>query len=454
MLPPLALLRSRLIAIVADKGRQGHDIEGLVPAIKALPDSYDAMDAMARRLAALPMRAEWPHVEPDGLDAIRAECPQWPSAPIASVDPVASAPRVVAAFLGAVCGCSLGKPLEISTDLARIRAAAEKVGEWPLRDYVSEGLLEAIGGRHPDWHDTVRGRIAYVAPDDDLNYTILGMLLLEQHGGETTPRDLAMAWLHNLPLGWQWGPERTVGLRCGLWSLDDAIMWNGSQPPNDWTQLWNPGDEFCGALIRADAYGYACPGDPGRAAALAWRDASFTHRRTGLYGTMFAAAAIAAAFVVRDPLEIFRQALRVVPARSRFHRVVEQSLAMVARLIEEPVMIHSNYQRVHETFSEYGHCWIYQEIGTVINTLRFATDVGDGIGKQVAQGNDTDSFGCTAGSILGAWFGPGHLEPRWLTPFNDTIMTTLATFQERSLSAVARRMGRLPARLAGGTATA
>ena len=32
---------------------------------------------------------------------------------------------------------------------------------------------------------------------------------------------------------------------------------------------------------------------------LAWRDASFTHRKTGVYATMFVAAAIATAFVER-----------------------------------------------------------------------------------------------------------------------------------------------------------
>ena len=38
-------------------------------------------------------------------------------------------------------------------------------------------------------------------------------------------------------------------------------------------------------MIRADAYGYACPGRPELAAELAWRDAGLTHRRTGIYGT-------------------------------------------------------------------------------------------------------------------------------------------------------------------------
>jgi ADP-ribosylglycohydrolase len=87
---------------------------------------------------------------------------------------------------------------------------------------------------------------------------------------------------------------------------------------------------------------------------------------------------------------------------------------------------------------------VLQEVGTLVNTLRFAEDVGDGFCKQVMQGNDTDSFGATVGSILGAWFGPGHLDERWTEPFQDRIHVALAAFWETSLSALAARMGRLP----------
>ena len=52
----------------------------------------------------------------------------------------------------------------------------------------------------------------------------------------------------------------------------------------------------------------------------------------------------------------------------------------------------------------------------------------------MTQENDTDSFGATAGSILGAYFGPKGLDERWLAPFNDDLRTGLARFYERSLS--------------------
>jgi hypothetical protein len=112
------------------------------------------------------------------------------------------------------------------------------------------------------------------------------------------------------------------------------------------------------------------------------------------------------------------------------------------------------YRRIHARYGEYGHCLIYQEVGTLINAFRFAKGVGNGICIQVSQGNDTASFGATAGSILGAYFGPESLEERWLAPFNDDLRTGLARFWDapkgrtRSLSKVAKRMGELPKRIA------
>lgn len=445
MLPTLNGLRNSLLQNVASKVAQGHECSGLARALKDAPASYDALWELAQRLATAPLRSDWTWVEPNDLDAIRAECPAWPVSPVTPVDPTAIIPRVEAAFLTSVCGCILGKPLEISTDLATIRTASEAVGEWPLRDYISEKMLVALGRRHGDAAYTTRDVLRFAGADDDLNYSILGMLLLERHGAAFTTDQVANLWFTHLACGWQWGPERILNMRYAqatIYTSKDSFDWRAAG------DIANPGDEQCGALIRADAYGYACPGDPGQAAALAWKDAIYTHRRTGLYGTMFAAAAIAAAFTARDWRGIFEPALACIPARSRFADTVRRSIAMIADASDWL----DGYQRVHLAFKEHGHCQVYQEIGTVINTLRFARDCGDGICMQVSQGNDTDSFGCTAGSILGAFHGPTALPAQWLAPFQDTIHTSIAGFTEQRLSVVARRMGQLPLRLSGALA--
>lgn len=440
MFPTYDHLREMLRVVLLDKEGQGHAVDGLVEELHDLPDSYDHIHAFAQRLARLPLRADWPYTEPDSLEAIWAECdPARPLGALATVDPADASARAEAAFLGSVSGCVLGKPLEVNPTLEEIRRALGAAEAWPLADYVPVEALDALGRRHRSWTETTRGSITFVAPDDDMNYTILGMLVLEEHGPHFTSADVRDLWLRHLPIGMTFGPERTLLVKAGINHLP------GGEPgrTDEWVRVLNPGDEKCGALIRADAYGYACPGRPALAAEMAWRDASWTHRRTGIYGAMFVAAAIAAAAVLRDPLEVFRAALRFVPQRSRFYEIVSDCLEQVAAADDWL----DGYERIHSRYARYGHCLVYQECGTLMNTLRFAESVGHGICLQVSQGNDTDSFGATAGSLLGAYFGPGHLEERWLAPFRDDLRTTLAQFHERSLSAVAARMGELPSRV-------
>ncbi len=438
-------LRTHLAVVLENKAQQGHDTSGLSDRLAHLPDSYDALHSFSLELSDLPMRPDWTYVEPSDWAGILEGCdPTRPLEPLAVLSPAEESSRIEAAFLGSVCGCILGKPIEINPTLEEIRAALEPLGEWPLRDYLTRQAAFAFErGPHHDWVETVRENLRFVAPDDDLNYTLLGMMVLEQYGLNFTRQELLRLWMHYLPFGFTFGPERTVLTRASL----NALTADWTEPDDDTLEGWvtnlNPDDEACGAMIRADAYGYACPGNPALAAQLAWRDASLTHRRTGMYGTMFAAAAISSAFVCRDPLEIFSTALKFVPQKSRFYRIVSDSLNEVAAAGDWL----EGYARIHSRYGEYSHCQVYQESGTLINTLRFAQSVGDGICKQVMQGNDTDSYGATAGSILGAYFGPGHLEDRWIAPFDDRLQTKLAGFSEHRLGAVAARLGQLPGRL-------
>lgn len=403
------------------------------------------MWTFALRLADLPLRDDWQFFEPSGLEEIWEECdPDRPLGSIGTCSNEEARQRVKAAFLGSVRGCMLGKPVEANASYEELKRAGIAAGEWPLRNYITENFLASFGRRHPSWGETVRENIKWVAPDDDINYTIMGMLLLEKSGIHFTAESVKNQWLQQLPIAATFGPERRMLYKAATTLMPKKHELRAPRF-EEWVTVFNAGEEACGALIRADAYGYACPGNPALAAELAWRDASWTHRRTGIYGAMFVAAAIAAAQVLDDRSAVFETALQFVPRRSRFHSTVTESLLLVAQAADW----QDGYDKVHERFGEYGFCCIHQEVGTLINTLRFARDIGDGICMQVMQGNDTDSFGATAGSILGAYFGPGHLDESWLEPFNDMIHVNLGSFYETSLTAVAERMADLPGRVRG-----
>ena len=461
MLIGIQNLRKRLQGVILNKGEQGYQIDGLEKKLATLPDSYDSLIDFTKTLSDLPVRSDWQYTEPNDIAEIWSESdPNRSLSPIKTISLEDSSKRVEAAFLGSISGCILGKPLEASFTGNEIRSALKNINEWPMEYYVSEKIKNHLPRVHNSFSETARERIQYVAPDDDINYTIMGMLILEKFGPEFTHSNIEELWLHHLPINTTFGPERTILIKSGLDSLNffslASFLEKGGVGPSNTHQIkkndtlinvlndnLNPGDELCGAAIRADAYGYAYPGNPAMAANLAWKDASFTHNRTGIYGTMFIAAAIACAQVLDDRMEVFNTALQYVPQRSRFYERVSACISFV----NQSDNWEGAYSLINNKFGEYGHCRIYQEIGMLVNTLKFAKDVGNGICIQVSQGADTDSFGATAGSLLGAYFGPGYLHSKWIDPFNDDIHSGLAWFFERSIKKLSQRMGNLPIKM-------
>lgn len=426
------VLAQRIEETLFTMNEQGYEVTDAFAKLSEAESSADALLALADEIRTLPMQADWPYEEPSDWESILASLPDPPKKK--PIDPERAAAKVRTGFLSSVCGCILGKPIEFNPSLADIREGFSKVGEWPIRDYISLAALDTLGRKQLCWKTTCRETIRFAASDDDLNYSVMGMLNLEENGENFTQNQLATLWGRRLAPHFCWGPEREMLLRIGVHDPGGEVY------DPEWPDWLNRGSELCGAMIRADAYGYACPGDPLRAAKMAWRDAAMTHRKNGIYGTMFAAAAIAAACTAETPAEIFEQALRCVPPKSRFAERVSRGLELV-RASSDWL---DGYEKIHAELHDFCHCRVYQESADMINTLFHAKDVGDGICMQVMQGNDTDSYGCTVGSILGCFFGPEGLEERWLAPFGDRIVLGMTDAPETSLSALAERMSRLP----------
>lgn len=445
MLPTPAQLVALIHRAISTLESTGHDTAGLENELLAVADreSYDALLVFAERLTQLPKRKDWRYVEPIAWGEVLDECdPDRATTPSTEIDPADAAVRIRAGWRASVAGCQLGKRLEVMPSLAELRDAFTKVGQWPIDDYVSEEALLALGRHHAT--GPIRGEVGPAHADDDQNYTVLGMLNLEQHGPDFTHDDLRRLWEIHLPIRTTWGPERR-GLAS--WSVAVSNESADDDPHPVLHDLLVFGDLWCGAQIRADAYGYACPGDPPRAAELAYRDATLNHRHTGAYATAWTAAALAAAFVVDEPLDMFRVAQQYVPQRSRFAEAMSRAL----RMVEDADDWLAGYEMIHAAFADFGHCHVLQESATLINTLHFAASVGDGICKQVMQGNDTDSYAATAGALLGVFHADNpakQLEPRWLEPFKNRIHIGLAGFHDTDLAAIGNRLAALPSRTA------
>lgn len=176
--------------------------------------------------------------------------------------------RLAGALYGRMAGCTLGAPVEF-WPIAEMAALAEENGDdFPPTDYWSyvpdpELKRYATSLRH----SYSRHGISGVPVDDDLIYTLLGLLIADEHGLDFTTEDVAQTWMKYLPFACT---AEDVALR----NIKNRIPASQAGSTN------NPYAEWIGAAIRADPWGYMAPGWPERAAAMAYRDAYLSHPET------------------------------------------------------------------------------------------------------------------------------------------------------------------------------
>ncbi|MFF1638599.1 ADP-ribosylglycohydrolase family protein [Streptomyces sp. NPDC058246] len=380
--------------------------------------------------------------EPTDLEKIRTRCPNWPTeatvgmraargdappaesgtppTPGRAPTPVLTQGRLEAAWLGRAVGCLLGKPVE-KLPLQGIRELARATGNWPLHTwFTARGAPAALLRTHPWNKRSARTSLAEnidgMPEDDDLNYPLLNLLLLQRHGRDFTTTDVARLWLDELPAGRTFTAER-IAYRNLL---------SGIEPPHT-ARHRNPFREWIGALIRADVHGWTNPGDPAAAAEQAHRDATLTHTANGVYAAMFTAATIAAAATgTSDVHACLGTGLTVVPPASRLAHAVRHAIQLARTTTDFDTVV----DELHTTHSAYH--WVHALPNTALIAAALTHADGDFSGsicRAVSGGWDTDSNGATAGSIAGLLAGdPGALPDRWTSPLKNRLATSIADF--------------------------
>ncbi|AYN38561.1 ADP-ribosylglycohydrolase family protein [Streptomyces dangxiongensis] len=344
------------------------------------------------------------------------------------------ADRIHGGWLGRIAGNMLGKPVEQGEVWTRDRIDRylRRAAALPLTDYLPEPADPAeAADLRPEWRLCVRGRIHGSSRDDDIDYAILGLHLLETHGFAFSTEQVGDLWLLRLPYLQTFTAERAAYRNLA----------NGLKPPLTATYD-NPYQEWIGALIRADVYGWTCPGDPVRAAGLARRDAVLSHTGNGVYGAMFAAALIAAAFTAPAVRGALDSALAVIPASSRLARTVRR----VAALHETRLPWEETVATVATETAGLG--WIHTVPNAAVLTAGLLYGDGDftrTIALTVRGGLDTDSNGATAGSVAGVFTGADAIPAPWRDPLEDTVRSAVFGFDGVRISALAERTLRLAA---------
>ncbi|MBN1341186.1 MAG: ADP-ribosylglycohydrolase family protein [Phycisphaerae bacterium] len=361
--------------------------------------------------------------EPDDLRGIRRLRPKGPRKLELTMTDEQLHDRLLGAWLGRAAGCILGCPVE-GHDSAAIEAYAKQIGQkWPLEDYWKACATPDEIRYGAPVRVYTKPHLKRIERDDDLTYTVLGLLILEANGPEFTTEDVGRAWLKHLPMA------------CTAEHVALENLRGGVRPPRTAVRN-NPYNEWIGADIRSDPWGYAAAGLPELAAEMAHRDARLSHVKNGIYGEMFFSAMISAAFVVDDVDELVRIGLSEIPRQCRLARAVR----LGQKWIKADGDWRKTLARVNRRFAGMHHVHTINNAVLTIAGLYYGEgDFTKTIGVTVSMGYDNDCTGATAGSICGAMLGAKKLPARWTKPLGDDVLTYIKGAERLKSSGLARR---------------
>ena len=254
-------------------------------------------------------------------------------------------------------------------------------------------------------------------PNDDLDLQLVWLKLLEDNGAAvpTLPQfaDHWLKYLRTYPYS-----EYGACLRN---------MENGLRPPVSGCFM-NAFVDNMGSPIRSEIWACVAPGDPQLAAATAYRDALLDHAGgEGVHGEMFWAAVQSAAFVIRDPRELIRIGLAMIPLTSHVSRAIRETLWCYDNALNWAQAREHIAQRYSDPNPLGGRGYGHPSLAapnhgfTIIGWL-WGEDFADKLRKAVNCGYDTDCTGATLAALLGILGGTAGIPEKWRKPVGEGIV--------------------------------
>lgn len=346
--------------------------------------------------------------------------------------------HLTAAWQGRISGCQLGKAVEVFSMRQGQAALTEHLGAagaLPLRDYVPLPAQEVPDGMIAG---CCKGQFEASAADDDINYSVLALIALETHGAELSTEDVARLWLNHLPVGMTFTAERAAYRTL----LNRAAEWfpQGAAPGFDVTECAdNDFNDWIGAQIRADVYGWVTPGRPQLGAEFARRDAALSHRSDGIYGAMFVAATGSACWHAESLTAAVDAGAKQIPADSGAARAIELACQNLGAGGDAAIRAY---------YAELSPVHVLNNLALVVwALLSFADDYAAAIGEVVAAGLDTDCNGATVGGLWGLFHG--EVPGQWTDPWQGEVGVSLAGHDRITLDELVKRTVDVARQLAG-----
>ena len=400
-----------------DEGLDIEEYKDVFEAVLRLPVSETKKkmgDALFEAVLAAKRKEGYKYIEPSDLEGIRDLCKEYPLT--GKVDKKNLEKQIHGAWMGRVCGCMLGKTLE-GVKLHELVPFLKGSDNYPMHRYVYRSdVTEEVAQKYtyPLASKKFADEINGMPEDDDTNYVVLAQVLIDKYGKDFTPWDVSQVWISSQGKNSYCTAERVAYIN----------FMNGYKPPQS-AMYQNPYREWIGAQIRGDYFGYINPGNPKLAAEMAWRDASISHVKNGIYGEMFVSAMLAAAAVTNDMEEIILAGLGQIPHTSRLY----EDIMSILEDYKAGVSQKEAFDKIHSKYNDrLSHWWCHtiSNADIVVASLLYGEgDYAKSICMAVEAAFDTDCNGATVGSVIGMAYGIDSIPEYWQKPINDTLETTI-----------------------------
>ena len=275
-----------------------------------------------------------------------------------------------AEYLDKVIGCFIGKA--ISGNIGAPHEGVKMPLELPF-------LPEMI---NPD------------LPNDDLDLQVLWLDVMEEKGEHFTSYDLLERFCRCTP----YSP--------GEYSVMRKNFQRGIYPPYSGRFCNDFYIEGMGCPIRSEVWGCVAVGNPQLARQLSSRDGVLDHCGESVEAERFLAALESEAFFESDIRNLIENALKTVPAESKFRRLVEDTVRWCDTYGDSKTVLA-------QILFHYGHpdCTnMYENMGiTLLSLLLGEQDIIKTSLMALNCGFDTDCTCATAGAIIGLLRGAQEL---------------------------------------------
>lgn len=292
------------------------------------------------------------------------------------------------------------------------------------------------------------------AADDDSNGPIFFIRALEDYTctESITPAQMGRTVLNYVPCEhgffWWGGYGRSTEHTAYL------NLMHGVEAPLSGSMALNGAAvaEQIGGQIFIDTWGLVNPCDYRRAARYAEKMASVTHGGNGVYGGMFVAACVSAAFEEREIMAVINKGLSVIPEDCEYRRMANDVIAFHAAHPGDWRACFA-FVRAHYGYDRYpGCCHIIPNAAVVILSLLYGGGrFSDAINICNMCGWDTDCNVANVGAIMGVLVGLEGIDRSWIDPIGDFLAcsSVMACMNLRDVANDALFLASLGYRIAG-----